>query len=174
MAWLPRRRGVAGVLTLQIESYGETIVKRSLLRFAEDLENPRPGLEAVADLLRHDVEEQFDTEGGHASGGWQALSDKRVEEKARLGLDPRILRASGALMESLTRKFDSRHIERLSGASLTFGSNVLYGVYHQSSLPRTVIPFRPPIALTEEDKREMVKAMQAALAKGNRGAVWGA
>lgn len=161
------------MLTLTIESYGETIVKRSLMRLASDFEEPRGALEAVADLLRHDVELQFDSEGGHASGGWPPLSQRRVEEKARLGLDPRILRATGALFESLTRKYDSRHIERLSGSSLTFGSSVFYGIYHQSSSPRTVIPFRPPIALTDQDKREMVKAMQRALVKGEREAVWG-
>lgn len=161
------------MLTLRIESYGETVVNRSLLRIAEHFEDPKPALEAVADLLRGDVEEQFDTEGGHASGGWKALSQKRIDEKARLGLDPRILRASGALYESLTRKFDPRHIERLSGSSLTFGSTVFYGIFHQSSEPRTVIPFRPPIALTEQDKRTMVKAMQRALVGGERQAAWG-
>lgn len=162
------------MLTISISSYGEKIVERQLLRFTENLENPRPALELAADHLRQAVEEQFDTEGGHASGGWKPLSQGRVEEKARLGLDPRILRATGALHESLTRKFDSRHIERLSGTSLTFGSTVFYGIFHQSSAPRTVIPFRPPIALTEQDKREMVKSMQRALIKGNREAVWGA
>lgn len=162
------------MLTISVRSYGEKIIERHLLRFSEHLENPRAALEVAADHLRHAVEEQFDTEGGHASGGWMALSERRVEEKARLGLDPQILRASGALMESLTRKFDSRHIERLSGSSLTFGSTVFYGIYHQSSRPRTVIPFRPPIALTEGDKREMVKSMQRALVKGERQAVWGA
>lgn len=162
------------MLTLSIEGFGETLVRRSLMRFADDVEAPRAALEVAADILRKAVEEQFDTEGGHASGGWPPLSEARVAAKARLGLDPRILRASGALFESLTRKFDSQHIERLSGSSLTFGSTVYYGIYHQSSSPRTVIPFRPPIGLTEQDKRDMVKAMQRALVTGEREAVWGA
>jgi phage gpG-like protein len=161
------------VLTLTIESYGETLVSRELLRFSDNLADPTNALSMVADLIRKDVEHNFETEGGNA-GGWPPLSERRVEEKARLGLDPRILRATGALMESLVNKFDPRHIEHLSPTSLTFGSTVFYGIFHQSSEPRTVIPFRPPIAFTEGDKREMVKVLQRAMLEVTPKATWGA
>lgn len=161
------------MLRLTIESYGETLVDRELLRFSDELENPERALGSVADYMRHATERNFETEGGNA-GGWPALSQGRVEEKARLGLDPRILRATDALFESLTRKFDPRHIEHLSPTSLTFGSTVFYGVFHQSHEPRTVIPFRPPIAFTESDKREMVKVLQRAMLGSTEKATWGA
>lgn len=162
------------MITLSIEAYGETLVRESLMRFAGSLEAPAHALEEVATLLRLDVEKQFDTEGGYASGGWKALSEGRVQQKAKLGLDPRILRATGALNESLTRKYHPEHIERLSGSSLTFGSTVFYGIFHQSSRPRTVIPFRPPIAFTDADKREMLKTLQRSLLGSTPKAVWGA
>lgn len=152
-----------GGLTLEITGYGETIIKRELLRFAGNVEVPEKALDAAAVILRQSTELQFDTEGGYASGGWDQLKEATSLRKARLGLDPHILRATDRLKESLTRKFDPDHIERSSGDSLTFGSRVRYGIYHQSSLPRHKIPYRPPIALTEGDKRRMVKDMQRAL-----------
>lgn len=148
---------------LTIEGFGEKIVDRELMRFGERLEQPTEALEVVATLLREAVEQQFVTEGQHASGGWPALALSTVERKARLGQDPHILRATGFLMESLTRKYDPGHIERLIGSSLVFGSTATYGVYHQSSAPRHKIPYRPPIALTQGDKEQMVKELQAAL-----------
>lgn len=160
--------------TLSISTLGETIVERRLLGFASNLEQPQDALEEIGTILREVVEQQFATEGGHASGGWPKLSDARVAYKAQKGLDPHILRAADDLMNALTRKFDPAHIEQVEGDSLVFGASVPYGIYHQSSKARTKIPFRPPVALTEGDKRKMVKAVQAVLVGGREQAVWGA
>lgn len=162
------------MFTLSIVADGETIVERRLLRFAENMEHPQAALEVVGDVLREATEKQFDSEGGYASGGWKELAQSTIDRKARLGQDPRILRATDRLMESLTRKFDGDHIEQISGDTLTFGSSVPYGLFHQSSRPRTKIPFRPPVAITEEDKRTMVKRVQQALLAEADKAVWGA
>lgn len=153
---------------LEVEGYGETIVKRQLLRFSDQLIAPAAALTTAAVMLRHFVDEQFETEGGYASGGWPALAESTVEHKAKYDLDPRILHATGTLRASLTRKFDPQHIEHLSVDSLIFGSTVSYGIYHQSSRPRTKIPFRPPIAVTEAGKRAMGREMQRALMAGLR------
>jgi phage gpG-like protein len=165
---------VAGGVALEIFGYGEVIVSRELLRFSEHLAAPVVALQTAAVILREEVEKQFDTEGGHASGGWPRLADSTVAFKAAHDLDPRILRATGALFETLTRKFGSatgldgqtyHHIEEIgpSGESLRFGSTAGYGVFHQSSRPRHKIPYRPPIALTEAAKRRMVTEMQTEL-----------
>jgi phage gpG-like protein len=45
---------------------------------------------------------------------------------------------------------------------------VPYGRFHQSSAPRTKIPYRPPVKLNERRKREIAKAMQRALVEGTR------
>lgn len=166
-------------LSLRIEAAqgGDVIVERQLLRFADEQEVPEVALREVGTIMRESIEKQFDTEGGYASGGWKPLTAERVATKARLGLEPGILRATDRLMHSLTRKFDPEHIERPSGSSLQFGSTVTYGIYHQSSEPRTKMPFRPPIAVTEGDKREMVRRIQAAVIGHMTGhgdkAVWG-
>lgn len=155
-------------MQLVISSYGETIANRTLTRFSDAVADPVEGLQEVATIMREAVEGQFESEGERASGGWKPLTPERVEAKQRLGLDPHILRATDALMNSLTLKFDPNHIERITGSALVFGSTVAYGIYHQSTLPRHVIPYRPPVALTEVDRREMVKVLQASMIEAAR------
>lgn len=157
---------------LEIDGLGETIVNRRLLNFEHDLAEPTEALLAIATIMRQGVERQFESEGAYGSGGWPALAPSTVRSKAAEGLDPRILRATQRLFEALTRKFDPEHIERLSGASLLFGADVPYGAFHQSSAPRTRLPFRPPIAPPEGEKRSMVRVAQAALVAAARGDVF--
>lgn len=165
---------VPGGTWIEITGYGETIVHRKLLRFAEQLAYPREAMEIAAEILREETKLQFDTQGRHASGGWRALADSTKAFKARRNLDPRILRATGALFTTLTDKYGGargldgtiyKHIEEIgpSGDSLRFGSTAAYGVYHQSSQPRHKIPYRPPIALTEAAKRRLVTEIQTEL-----------
>lgn len=156
------------MIQLTIESYGEQIVNRTLTRFEGEFENPRHTLEAIGMMLREAVEKQFDTEGRHASGGWPALAQSTKERKAQLGLDPHILRATDRLRQALIRKFDPEHVEHVAGDSLTFGATVPYGVYHQSSQPRKRLPYRPPVALSQEDKRSIVKTVQRQMIESAR------
>lgn len=158
---------------ISIISEGETIVERHLMRFASNLEHTAEALGEIGTVLRESTEKQFESEGGYASGGWKPLTAARVAYKRDHGLDPRTLRATDRLMTSLTRKFDPDHVERPSGDSLVFGSTVPYGIFHQSSRSRTIIPFRPPVAVTPEDKREMVKRVQMSLLAGVQKATWG-
>lgn len=136
-----------------------------MLRFADQLAVPAVGLEAAGVVLREVTEQQFDTQGQHASGGWAPLAASTVAEKARKGLRPEILQATGRMKESLTRRFDSGHIEELRGPdTLAFGSRVPYAGYHQTGTSR--MPRRRPIALTEGDKRRIMKAIQLAMVRG--------
>ena len=146
---------------------GEPLVDRQLMRFAETLLFPISAWAAVATFLRAVAERQFETEGGN-SGGWAPLAQSTVDYKARNDLDPRILRATDALMNSLTRKYDPEHIDVPSRDSLVFGSRVAYGIYHASTAPRTKIPYRPPLALTAADKVALVKIMQMELLASSR------
>lgn len=151
-------------MRLYIEAFGETVIDRQLTRFAANLAVPEAAWQVIGTMLRAGAERQFQTEGRYASSGWKPLAASTVAFKRRHDLDPRILRATNALMDSLTRKFDPRHIERpVSRTSFLFGSRVTYGVYHASTRPRSRLPYRPPVALVERDKRLLVKELQRAL-----------
>jgi phage gpG-like protein len=154
-------------MRIEIESFGETIVKRDLARFGDNLIDWSHAFDQVGAIMRAASEAQFDTEGGHASGKWRELAEST---KVKRGDDGHpILQVTGALKDSLTRKFDPSHIEVASRDVLRFGSTVPYGVYHQSTLPRTKIPYRPPVGLTAGDKIAIVKTLQRAAVEGVRG-----
>lgn len=174
-------------VTVREHGTGEAVVRRDLLQFGRNLADLHDGFDEVGDIMREATREQFLTEGGHASGGWPELAESTKRNRAReLGLAVSggalrnkrgqfassghpILRVHNDLFNSLVRKFDPRHVERASADSLVFGSTVPYGVYHQSTEPRTLIPYRPMVALTETDKRSIAKALQRATLKGVRG-----
>lgn len=149
--------------SIQIDAYGETLVHRELMRFSENLMHPQHALQVAANVLRVAAREQFDTHGA-ASGGWAALKAATLEQKRRHGYPPDILHATGALERSLVSKFDPRHVERLSGDSLTFGSAVTYGRFHATGTRK--MPRRPPLALSDAMKVRLVKDLQAALLGG--------
>jgi phage gpG-like protein len=154
---------------LEVIANGEILMRRDMLRFADNLAVPAEGLMAAGVVLRHAIEQQFDSQGSHASGGWAPLADSTVAEKSRKGLRPEILRATDRLMQSLTSRFDSDHIEEMRGPdTLAFGSNVPYGAYHQTGTRK--MPRRRPVALTEADKIEIMKAIQLATVRGVKAA----
>jgi phage gpG-like protein len=51
---------------------------------------------------------------------------------------------------------------------MRWGSRVPYGVYHQSSAPRSKIPYRPPVRLSQRRRQEVVKALQRAIVEQSR------
>lgn len=154
---------------LEVTALGETLMRRDMLRFADQLAVPAEGLLAAGVVIRRAIEDQFDSEGGHASGGWAKLADSTIAEKARKGLRPEILQATGRLKESLTSKFDADNIERMEGVdAMAFGSSVPYATFHQTGTKK--MPRRRPVALTEADKVEIMKAIQLATVRGIRAA----
>lgn len=158
---------------LEVVALGEVLMRRDMLRFADNLAVPAEGLMAAGVKVREAIELQFDSEGGHASGGWAPLKASTVAEKARKGLDPHILRATDRLKDSLTRKFDPDHIEELVGPdTLRIGSTVGYGAFHQTGTKR--MPRRRPVALSEADKVAIMKAIQLTIVRGVSAAGGGA
>ena len=150
-------------MRLEIDALGTKVMDRQLIRLQHNLEVPAIALQEIAVRLREIIEEQFDSQGGR-SGGWAPLAASTVREKAHLGQDPRILFATHRLVESLTRKFDTDHIEELSRNTLRFGSSVTYGIYHQTGTRK--MPKRPPVVLKETDRRELVKIVQRSILAG--------
>ena len=92
---------------------------------------------------------QFDTEGGFGSGGWAPLAFSTVARKARLGLRPQILQATGALKGAASRP--SRHA---TARSLTLTIESEYAGFHQTggaNLPARPLIFESlPIAAERE------------------------
>lgn len=150
-----------GGLQLNIEVFGEVELSRQLLRFTQVAEDMSPAFKAIHhDFL--DVErQQFEGQGVGPSGKWAPLADSTAAAKARAGLDPRILFSTESLFKSLTEEDDENHVYRVTGDTMTIGSKVPYGVYHQSRAPRSRLPRRPPVDLQESTKKKWVKFIQS-------------
>lgn len=69
----------------------------------------------------------------------------RSYKAAKYGSAYPILKATGVLAASITNREDDNSINRIEGdkKTLTLGTSVPYGIYHQSDSPRTKIPYRP-------------------------------
>lgn len=62
-----------------------------------------------------------------------------------------LLKATGALESSLVNANDANAVNLIvNGKMLLLGTNVSYGIFHQSDQPRTKLPFRPFMFLGAE------------------------
>lgn len=158
-------------MRIEVIALGETVFSRDLLRFGDNANDLTDQMREVAVILRQASERQFQTEGAYTGEKWPELAVSTQADRVRHGYPPKhpILVRTHRLMDSLTRAADPEHIEEPSADSLRFGTSVPYAVYHQSSRPRHKIPFRPPVGLTEADKRLIVKTLQAGIMQGVRG-----
>ncbi len=66
---------------------------------------------------------------------------QRAKKKA-VGFDYPLLVRSGALAASLLGPNNRGSIAKVTKLSLTFGTSIAYGIYHQSDSPRKKIPLR--------------------------------
>jgi phage gpG-like protein len=165
---------------LRVAVFGEDLIRRRFLRLSANARDASEGFQSVVGILRAAVAENFRTRGESGGSRWRDLKPETVRRKRALGLDIRILRATGRLYGSLVgpeaatgrARSDvggrfipgaSDHVEEVGPDRLRWGSTVPYGVYHQSTAPRRVIPYRPPVSLTERNKREITKALQRAM-----------
>lgn len=76
------------------------VVARAFFMSAERMRQLQEPMERVAQIISREIQENFDAQG--RPSGWEELKESTVAKKASAGLDPRILRATGALLDGLT------------------------------------------------------------------------
>lgn len=147
---------------ITFEFFGEQQLSRTLLRWADHVEDLRPAWDAIVDDFLEIEERQFDSEGRHGSGGWDPLSpDYAAWKLAQVGPKP-ILEFTGDLRRSLT---DGPEVRILEHSWAVFGSADPKGAYHQQGTDR--MPRRPPVDLTEAERRRWVKMVQRYIVEGS-------
>lgn len=131
--------------------------------YISDMRNFAP---AVSDEFYRAEKEQFDSEGSAgASGKWTPLSKAYAEYKAQKFPGQSILKATGALEESLTDLEGLDAVFRISKDEIVLGTKVPYALAHQRG---GRLPKRPVICLSETQKRRMQKAIQRELVEFTR------
>lgn len=152
---------------VDIELFGEPLVRRRLLRTADVITDARPAFRAMVPVLEDAIDQDFETQGVAGGVRWPDLAASTVARKAsshdsrtRANAN-RVLQATGTLRGSF-KEGASGHVQKVSATELRWGSSVPYGVYHQSRAPRRVIPHRP-LQLNDLTKRQLVRLLQATM-----------
>lgn len=106
-------------LTVQADT---AAAERSLQRLADNVRDARPFLHDAADQFHRLERKRFDRQG---DGDWPGLDADTLEKKAREGLSPRILMATGALRRAMTTRA-SGSVLRVTRESLEVGTTIPY------------------------------------------------
>jgi len=109
-------------------------------------------LQDASKFLLADVEQNFVSEGGLV-GGWQPLAHSTALGRARegFGAEHPILQRTGDLRRSF-----KANISKKKAVVSSYG--VSYYKYHQSIKPRTKIPRRAMLVLTNRTKENIVQS----------------
>lgn len=156
------------VLETTISVSGVDAVVKRIGGISKRLEDLRPALSIVADILEAHVGAMFETQGVRGGAAWQSLAPSTVLARQRrtgyygrrqatggVGPSSPVLVWSGRLRRSFARG-GVAHIRRITSSSLTWGSGVRYGVFHQSDAPRSVLPRRAPLEFRDDFQRREV------------------
>lgn len=142
---------------------GVEVLDRAFNRVNEYISDFRPIWPSVAEEFYTIEREQFASQGAKGSSGtWAPLSPAYAKYKAINFPGQPILQATSALYESMTSREAADSIFQPEADQLTIGSKAPYALAHQRGSKRN-LPARPIIALTEQDKRRIQKAIQLPL-----------
>lgn len=162
------------MVEVRVKTYGQTAIRRRLVRATFAVADHHDGLERAARLIEHQIRANFNLQGTASGPRWKDLAPSTREQKrrslnarTRANAD-RVLRASDRLMRSF-RPGSPDAIRVLTATLLELGSRVPYGKYHTGTAPRTVIPYRPFNRLSPRTKRRVVQEMQREMFNNVRG-----
>jgi phage gpG-like protein len=140
--------------------------------------NARPAFEEIYLTALDIIDENFDTEGGR--GGqeqWAALTLSTIIWKQKRGLDPRILRATGELHESMTTYRHPLQYSRIERSKIVLAPRLLRGKLHQkgygvpyahgfSGFGVSEVPARPFVRFTDSDAKAFAREILRFVARG--------
>jgi phage gpG-like protein len=92
---------------LRIDVFGETVVRRRLLRLADRMTDQSEGFREVVRILRGAVEENFRTRGASSGVRWPDL-DEQYAARTHRSPSERILRLTERLYGRSRRRYSGR------------------------------------------------------------------
>lgn len=149
--------GGGGFLDIQFDydgAHGVTSITRKLATFGQSLDNMSPAWDYIGRQLLLDFAHQFAQEGGVFGGKWPQLADSTVAQRARkygpwFAAHP-ILVGTGALEMSVEQRGAAGNVYQVGANSLTIGTTNPYAIFHNSSAPRTRLPRRQIVGLSNQ------------------------
>lgn len=140
-------------MRLQFTIDGQLQLSRVLLGLSVAVKDWTPAFEKSGeDLTRFFSYDVFESEGEAIDENWSPLSKAYALRKEKLYPGKTILDASGLMRDSFLSQADSTSLKIWNAAE--------YFKYHQSSAPRTKMPRRVMMRLTEDLREVVVKNFQ--------------
>lgn len=153
--------GSGGFIDIQFDydgANGVTSIQRKLASFGQSVENMSPAWEYIGKQLLIDFRQNFAQEGGVFGqySRWAPLAASTQRERARqvgpwFAAHP-ILNRTGALEMSVEWQGAPNNVFEVGANSLTIGTTDPIAVFHNSSAPRTHLPRRPIVGLSNQRK----------------------
>jgi phage gpG-like protein len=147
----------------QLNIAGEVQLDRGIGRFADGVGDYTPIWPVIQDDFYAEEKAQFASEGAEGGEPWAPLSAQYAGWKELHYPGKPILQRTGALESSLTSASDPNAVHIQGRKALTLGTKLPYAIYHQSIDPRTQLPRRAPINLSEAFKRGVTRHLQTYL-----------
>lgn len=146
-------------VTVNTEGLAE--LSESIAGMQQRARDLKPAFGIIADLLELHVAQQFATQGLQGGTPWAALKPRTVLMRTkRLGYYKQaplggagptspVLVWTGRLRGSF-RQGSGEHVRIITDGGLEWGSRVWYAGFHQSPLPRRILPRRPMVAFRDQ------------------------
>lgn len=152
---------------LKITVDGEEKLNRAFDTLGKTVSDWRPAWPEIEQIFFRAELEQFNSEGARSTK-WAPLGSKYAKQKARRFPGRKMLVRTGRLKRSLSviGSGGSDQIRDADQTSLTLGSRVDYGIYHQRGTPR--MPARRPIEITVRDFGRLTSRMFRFAERGAR------
>lgn len=126
------------------KAMGHTVVATKFERMGLAALNARPAMELTALEMLRIIRLNFESEGRRGGGSWRKDTQEWLLRKFRMGLDPRINRATRALYDSFAFPGAPNQQLVITDHSVILGSNLPYAGYVQRE--------RPFVKYTERDR----------------------
>lgn len=140
-------------MQLRFSIDGEMQLSRNLEAISVNISDWTPAFEQTGDYLMGVFQDDvFETEGQAIEETWDALTAAYAARKEKQYGDQGILQATGTMRNSFWKQIDT--------TSLIIGNDTPYFKFHQSNEPRTKLPRRAMLKLTNDMKQQIVSLFQ--------------
>jgi phage virion morphogenesis protein len=139
-------------------SFTDAALQAALEGYANRLLNLEPVFEDLGEYMLRRTRQRFDTSTAPDGTKWRPLAPITIAAKQRRQRTGKPYRTRANPTDVLRDTFTLRDsiTYQASSSSLAIGTNITYGIYHQSEEPRTIIPRRAFLGFDDADRAEAI------------------
>lgn len=123
----------------------------------------RPALAQAGQIMEEGLDRQWASRGGYFNAPWPALAASTLKRKAREGLSPAVLEATGSLRAAVTG--GRGHVHRVARTRVRVGTKDFRAQFHQHGAPGANLPARKLVGLAPADRERILRLILRHLIK---------